>query len=69
MNFDYAETALICILNHVTRIDMIVRDYARELFELDCSLVNNLDHGLHNNHNGFHKTEILRIVYFFFCAK
>ena len=63
MNFYYAETVLICILNHVTQIDMIV--LVRELFELDCSL----DHALHNNHNGFHKTEILRIGYFFFCAK
>jgi len=69
MNFDYVETALICILNQVTQIDMIVRDYVRELFVLDCNLVKNLDHALRNNHNGFHKTGILRIVYFFFCAK
>ena len=68
MNFDCVATVLIGILNHVTRTDMIFHDSS---VVWDCNPGSSLDwsHALHNNHNGFHKTEIVRIVYFFFCAE
>ena len=66
MNFDYVETVLIDILNHVIQIDMIVHGWP---VLLDCIPVSSLGRSYAlRDHNGFHKTEILRIVYFFFCA-
>ena len=65
MNFDCGAIVLIGILN---QIDMTVHD-SSVVWDYNPGSSLDWSHALHNNHNGFHKTEILRIVYFFFCAE